>query len=85
MHPGRLAEGFRRGRAADPVGVQEMERQPVGGFTLRTEDLGRIVFTLVDVGLLVTQPGDREDDFAAVYDFREAFTDTYAWQGVRRA
>jgi uncharacterized repeat protein (TIGR04138 family) len=50
----------------------------------RTEDLGRLVFTLVDVGLLVTQPGDREDDFAGVYDFQEAFTDTYAWQGVRR-
>jgi uncharacterized repeat protein (TIGR04138 family) len=49
----------------------------------RTEDLGRIVFTLVDVGLLVTQPGDREGDFAAVYDFTEAFTETYAWQGVR--
>ena len=51
----------------------------------RTEDLGRIVFTLVEVGLLVTQPGDREEDFAGVFDFREAFTETYAWQGVRRA
>ena len=50
----------------------------------RTEDLGRVVFTLVEVGLLVTQPGDREQDFAGVYDFQEAFTDTYAWQGVRR-
>ena len=50
----------------------------------RTEDLGRVVFTLVEVGLLVTQPGDREEDFAGVYDFQEAFTDTYAWQGVRR-
>jgi uncharacterized repeat protein (TIGR04138 family) len=50
----------------------------------RTEDIGRIVYTLVDVGLLVTQPGDREEDFAAVYDFTEAFTETYAWQGVRR-
>ena len=50
----------------------------------RTEDLGRIVFTLVEVGLLVTQPGDREEDFAGVFDFHEAFTETYAWQGVRR-
>jgi len=50
----------------------------------RTEDLGRVVFTLVEVGLLVTQPGDREADFAGVYDFQEAFSDTYAWQGVRR-
>ncbi len=29
----------------------------------RTEDFGRIVFTLVEVGLLVTQPGDQEGDF----------------------
>ena len=50
----------------------------------RTEDLGRVVFTLVEVGLLVTQPGDREEDFAGVYDFQEAFTDAYTWQGVRR-
>ena len=50
----------------------------------RTEDLGRLVFTLVEVGLLVTQPGDREEDFAGVYNFQEAFTDTYTWQGVRR-
>lgn len=50
----------------------------------RTEDLGRVVFTLVEVGLLVTQPGDREEDFAGVYDFQEAFSDSYAWQGVRR-
>jgi uncharacterized repeat protein (TIGR04138 family) len=50
----------------------------------RTEDFGRVVFTLVEVGLLVTQPGDREEDFAGVYDFQEAFSESYAWQGVRR-
>jgi uncharacterized repeat protein (TIGR04138 family) len=46
----------------------------------RTDDFGRIVFTLVEVGLLVTQPGDREADFAAVYDFHEAFGAAYHWQ-----
>jgi uncharacterized repeat protein (TIGR04138 family) len=46
----------------------------------RTDDFGRIVFTLVEVGLLVTQPGDREADFAAVYDFHEAFSASYQWQ-----
>jgi uncharacterized repeat protein (TIGR04138 family) len=51
----------------------------------RTEDFGRIVFTLVDVGLLVTQPGDHESDFQGVYDFAEAFGDAYEWQGVRGA
>ena len=51
----------------------------------RTEDLGRIVFTLVEVGLLVTQPGDQEADFEAVYQFADAFGDVYPWQGVRGA
>jgi uncharacterized repeat protein (TIGR04138 family) len=51
----------------------------------RTEDLGRIVFTLVEVGLLVTQPGDLESDFDAVYQFTDAFGETYDWQGLRGA
>ncbi|HEU4828513.1 MAG TPA: Minf_1886 family protein [Gemmatimonadales bacterium] len=51
----------------------------------RTEDLGRIVYTLVEVGLLVTQPGDRESDFAGVYDFHEAFRSEYAWEGIPEA
>jgi uncharacterized repeat protein (TIGR04138 family) len=50
----------------------------------RTEDLGRIVFTLVSVGLLSTQPTDREADFAGVYDFGEAFREPYHWEGVSR-
>jgi uncharacterized repeat protein (TIGR04138 family) len=51
----------------------------------RTEDLGRIVFTLVEVGLLVTQPGDHESDFQAVYQFTDAFGESYDWQGLRGA
>ena len=51
----------------------------------RTEDLGRIVFTLVEVGLLVTQPGDTESDFEGVYQFADAFGDSYEWQGLRGA
>jgi uncharacterized repeat protein (TIGR04138 family) len=51
----------------------------------RTEDIGRIVFTLVEVGLLVTQPGDSESDFEGVYQFAEVFGDSYEWQGLRRA
>ena len=50
----------------------------------RTEDLGRIVFTLVSVGLLSTQPSDQETDFAGVYDFGEAFREPYHWEGVNR-
>ncbi len=49
-----------------------------------TLDIGRVVYALVDVGLLVTQPGDRLEDFEAAYDFSEAFDDySYVWEGVR--
>ncbi len=47
----------------------------------RTDDLGRIVFALVEVGLLVTQPGDREEDFAGRFDFAEAFGEAHVWPG----
>ena len=46
----------------------------------RTDDFGRIVFTLVEVGLLVTQPADREADFAEVFDFHDALSASYVWQ-----
>lgn len=50
-----------------------------------TLDLGRIVYTLVDVGLLITQPGDRLEDFAGAYEFAQAFDEwTYVWDGVRQ-
>lgn len=48
----------------------------------RSEDFGRIVFTLVEVGLLVTQPGDREQDFAGRYDFAEVLAGDQVWQGA---
>lgn len=49
-----------------------------------TDDLGRIVFTLVDIGLLVKQPDDRIEDFRDVYHFRTAFETDYPWPGVHR-
>jgi uncharacterized repeat protein (TIGR04138 family) len=50
----------------------------------RSGDFGRIVYTLVEVGLLVTEPTDSEDDFRDVFEFEAAFDDEYAWEGVRR-
>jgi uncharacterized repeat protein (TIGR04138 family) len=47
-----------------------------------TEDFGRIVFTLIDVGLLARQDSDRLEDFDAVYDFAEVFRDGYRWPGI---
>ena len=37
---------------------------------------------LVEVGLLVTQPGDRESDFQEIYDFGDAFGGAYDWSGI---
>jgi uncharacterized repeat protein (TIGR04138 family) len=44
-----------------------------------TADLGDIVFTLVDLGLLISQPTDARDDFVDVFDFDQAFERDYPW------
>jgi len=44
-----------------------------------TEDLGEIVFALVDCGILTKQAEDRPEDFADVFDFHEAFEENYPW------
>lgn len=49
-----------------------------------TEDIGRIVYTLIDVGLLVQHPNDRIEDFDGVYDFAKSFDAEYPWSGVVR-
>jgi len=38
-----------------------------------TEDFGRIVFAMVDAGLMRTSEHDSPEDFRGVYDFDEAF------------
>lgn len=49
-----------------------------------TADIGRIVFTLIDVGLLIRNSSDRIEDFNAVFDFEEVFEGNYPWAGVAR-
>lgn len=51
----------------------------------RTEDFGRMVFLLIDAGLLARQPTDKIEDFDGVYDFSEVFRAGYRWTGVERA
>ncbi len=46
-----------------------------------TGSVGRVVFALVEAGLLVAQPGDSVDDFTEVYDFAQAFRSGYVWSG----
>jgi uncharacterized repeat protein (TIGR04138 family) len=50
-----------------------------------TGDLGDIVFTLVELNLLISQPTDTRDDFLAVFDFDEAFEQNYPWNAAQRA
>jgi uncharacterized repeat protein (TIGR04138 family) len=42
-------------------------------------DIGDIVFTLVELELLISQPGDTRDDFVGVFDFDQAFGREYPW------
>ena len=45
-----------------------------------TEDVGGVVFALVEQGVLIKQDGDRPEDFADVFDFEEAFELSYPWE-----
>jgi len=49
-----------------------------------TDDLGRIVFLLIEVGLLAQQQTDKIADFDRVYDFAEVFRAGYRWAGLDR-
>lgn len=44
-----------------------------------TTDIGEIVFSLVECGILVKQPGDSREDFEGLYTFDEAFEKAYPW------
>jgi uncharacterized repeat protein (TIGR04138 family) len=50
-----------------------------------TADIGAVVFTLVELNLLIRQPTDSRDDFLAVYEFDDAFEDNYPWTFAARA
>ena len=45
-----------------------------------TSDFGDVVFALVDLGLLQSQPTDTREEFADVYDFEDAFDRAYPWK-----
>ena len=46
----------------------------------RTADIGTIVFTLIEVGLLKAQQTDRVEDFDDVFPFAHAFEADYPWE-----
>ncbi len=45
----------------------------------QTGDVGRIVFALVEEGVLVKEEEDRLDDFEDIFDFEKAFEQDYPW------
>lgn len=50
-----------------------------------TADIGDIVFTLVDLQLLISQAHDQRDDFVEIFDFDTAFERDYPWHGASKA
>jgi uncharacterized repeat protein (TIGR04138 family) len=73
-----LAEGVRR-LALDRFGP--LARTVLQHWGIRqTEDLGSIVFSLVDCGILMKQDEDSPDDFRGIFDFEEAFERNYPWE-----
>jgi uncharacterized repeat protein (TIGR04138 family) len=44
-----------------------------------TSDLGDVVFTLVELELLMSQASDTRDEFVDVFDFDQAFERDYPW------
>ena len=50
-----------------------------------TAGFGDVVFTLVDLGLLLSQANDTRDDFADVFDFEDAFDRDYPWNATPAA
>ena len=73
-----LAEGVRT-LALERYGP--MARTVLGHWGIHeTEDVGGVVFALVDQGVLVKQDGDSLEDFQDVFDFEETFELNYPWE-----
>jgi len=48
-----------------------------------TDDIGKMVFVLIEVGLLMPHEEDRIEDFHAVFDLADTFEE-YPWAGLSR-
>ncbi|MFA6600664.1 MAG: Minf_1886 family protein [Candidatus Omnitrophota bacterium] len=70
-----LLDGIRR-YALDQFGPMARTVLQYWGIT-ETEDFGKIVFALVDAGILRKQPEDKLEDFRDVFRFDEAFDQAY--------
>jgi uncharacterized repeat protein (TIGR04138 family) len=50
-----------------------------------TADIGDIVFCLIDLGFLLSQPQDSREEFVGVFDFDRAFERDYPWNCAQLA
>jgi uncharacterized repeat protein (TIGR04138 family) len=73
-----------RDLALDRFGVMARVVLEHWGIT-STADFGDAVFALVESELLLSQPGDRREDFIGVYSFEDAFEREYPWSGAAHA
>ncbi|MBI4542516.1 MAG: hypothetical protein HY705_05755 [Gemmatimonadetes bacterium] len=48
-----------------------------------TGEIGEVVFTLIEAGLLKAQESDRREDFDEVFSFADAFGTEYPWGAWR--
>ena len=72
-----LAQGC-RDLALERFGV--MSRLVLEQWGIRaTADIGQVVFALVDLGMLLSQPTDTPEEFADVFAFDQAFERDYPW------
>ena len=70
-----------RDLALDRFGV--MSRVVLEHWGVRTSaDIGDVVFTMVELGLLMSQATDSREEFADVFDFDQAFEREYPWSGA---
>jgi uncharacterized repeat protein (TIGR04138 family) len=79
---GRELAGACRDLAIERYGV--LARLVLEHWGIRsTADIGDVVFTLVDLELLMSQPTDTRDEFVGVFDFDQTFEREYPWCGMQ--
>ncbi|MGH7668967.1 MAG: Minf_1886 family protein [Gemmatimonadaceae bacterium] len=73
-----------RDLAIDRFGV--MARPVLDHWGVRNSgDFGHVVFTLVELDLLLSQPEETREEFVDAFDFDEAFERGYPWCGAIHA
>ena len=72
-----LSEGFRQFALEQfgPLTLPVLEKWNLHS----TDDLGSLVFNLIEVGLLSKTPEDRLEDFRQIYSFQAAFGGPYRY------